>query len=403
MSGGRRSRVLFWIAAFPAIVLLLALGVGSTVAGRMMNRTLPLAADLPVSDEALRIQQTLDVVDLHADALVWKRNLLRRSGWGHVDLPRLIEGRVALQSFTTVTKTPRGMNIESNSGDSDNITLLAFLEAWPYRTWGSLLERALYQGEKLGRVAANSGGRFALIRTRRDLESYLALHHDEPETSAGFLGIEGAHALEGDLANVDKLFDAGFRMFGLTHFFDNEVGGSAHGVARGGLTDFGRRVVVRMESLGVLIDLAHASPALIDDVLAVATRPVVVSHTGVRGTCDNRRNLDDARLVAIGATGGVVGIGLWETALCGTTPAGWARAVRHAASVAGVEHVGLGSDWDGAVTSMIDASQTVHLTQALLDEGFGEDDIRKIMGGNAIRVLLETLPSGVTEGGEGRR
>ena len=396
---GKRGRVLFWIAATPAIVLILAFGLAPSVAGRMMNRTLPHASDLPVSPEAERIQQTLDIVDLHADALLWKRNLLRRGRWGHVDLPRLIEGRVALQSFTTVTKTPRAMNIESNAGDSDNITLLAFLEAWPFRTWGSLLERALYQGEKLGRVAANSGGRFAIIRTRADLVGYLSLHHDEPETTAGFLGIEGAHALEGDLANVDTLFDAGFRMFGLTHFFDNEVGGSAHGVEKGGLTDFGRRVVARMDTLGILVDLAHASPALIDDVLAVATRPVVVSHTGVRGTCDNRRNLDDARLVAIAATDGVVGIGLWDTALCGTTPADWARAVRHAVSVAGVDHVGLGSDWDGAIASMIDASQTVHLTQALLDEGFGEDDIHKIMGGNTIRVLLETLPSETSEGG----
>jgi microsomal dipeptidase-like Zn-dependent dipeptidase len=147
-----------------------------------------------------------------------------------------------------------------------------------------------------------------------------------------------------------------------------------------------------MERLGMLVDLAHASPALIDDVLAMATRPVVVSHTGVKGTCDNQRNLDDGRLAAISATGGVVGIGLWETAVCGTTPADWARAVRHAVEVAGVEHVGLGSDWDGAVTSMIDASQTVHLTQALVDEGFSAEDIRLIMGGNALRVLAQVLP-----------
>lgn len=390
---------MLWVAALLTVVLLLAFGVAPRVAGRMMNRTLPGAAELPVSDEALRIQATLDIVDLHADALMWKRNLLERGSWGHVDLPRLIEGDIALQSFTTVTKTPRGMNIESNSGDTDNITLLTILEAWPPRTWNSLLQRALYQGDKLGRLAANSRGRFAIIRTRRDLENYLSLHHDEPETAAGFLGIEGAHALEGDITNVTRLFDAGFRMFGLTHFFDNAVGGSAHGVEKGGLTEFGRRVVGRMQRLGILVDLAHASPALIDDVLAMATHPVVVSHTGVKGTCDNRRNLDDGRLAAIGATGGVVGIGLWETALCGTAPADWARAVHHAVDVAGIDHVGLGSDWDGAVTSMIDASQTVHLTQALLDEGFGEEDIRKIMGENVIRVLREVLPDEAPQAG----
>jgi len=384
--------LLGWVVGVVALVALLAFGVAPRVLGARMNRTLLPADAPPVTDAARRLHATLDVVDLHADALLWRRSLLRRGTWGHTDVPRMIEGRMALQVFTTVTKTPRGMNIEANPGDSDNITLLAVLEGWPPRTWGSLLERALWQADKLRRFAADSHGRLAIIRTREDLDGYLALHRDDPETAAGLLGIEGAQALEDDVANVDRLFDAGFRLFGLTHFFDNEVGGSAHGVAKGGLTPFGRRVVARMEQLGILVDLAHASPALVDDVLAVATRPVVVSHTGVKGTCDNRRNLDDGRLSAIAATGGVVGIGLWDTAVCGTTPSDWARAVRHAVRVAGVDHVGLGSDWDGAVAAMVDASQTVRLTQALLDEGFAEEDIRKIMGGNAIRVLTESLP-----------
>jgi microsomal dipeptidase-like Zn-dependent dipeptidase len=303
-----------------------------------------------------------------------------------------VEGHVAVQAFTVVTKTPRGMNIEANAGDSDNITLLSVLEMWPPRTWGSLAERALFQADKLHRFAARSDGRLAIIRSRQDLEGFFSRRDPDEETVAGFLGLEGTHALEGDLANVGRLFRAGFRMFGLTHFFDNEVGGSAHGVDKGGLTAFGVQLLERMDELGILVDLAHASPALIDDVLARATRPVVVSHTGVKGTCDNRRNLDDGRLAAIAATGGVVGIGLWETAVCGATPTDWARAVRHAVDVAGVDHVGLGSDWDGAVAALVDASQTVHLTQALLDQGFSEEEVRKIMGGNVIRVLLETLP-----------
>jgi membrane dipeptidase len=379
--------------ALTAIVFLALLGGGlaPSVGGRLMNRTLHGAAGA-VSPRAEALQRTLAVADLHADALMWNRDLRRRGTWGHVDVPRLVEGRVALQVFTTVTKTPRGMNIESNSGDSDNITLLAVLQGWPIRTWSSLVERSLYQADKLRTYADGSDGRLTLIRSRADLAAYLARRGTDPGITAGILGIEGAHALEGDLANVDRLYAAGFRLFGLTHFFDNEVGGSAHGLAKGGLTPFGRRVVARMEQLGIVVDLAHASPTLIDDVLAVSTRPVVVSHTGVKGTCDNRRNLDDGRLARIAATGGMVGIGLWDTALCGTTPADWARAVRHAVEVAGVAHVGLGSDWDGAVAAVIDASQTVHLTQALLDAGFSDDDVRLIMGGNELRVFGETLP-----------
>jgi microsomal dipeptidase-like Zn-dependent dipeptidase len=213
-------------------------------------------------------------------------------------------------------------------------------------------------------------------------------------TTAAFLGLEGAHALEADLANVAVLFEAGFRMFGLTHFFDNEVGGSAHGVDQGGLTEFGRSVLRRMEELGIAVDLAHASPALIDDVLDTATRPVLVSHTGVKGTCDNLRNLDDGRLRRFAERGGVVGIGLWDTAVCGDTPAHWARAVRHAVDVAGIDHVGLGSDWDGAVAAIVDASGTVHLTEALMQAGFGAPEIRKVMGGNVVRVMRELLPAG---------
>jgi microsomal dipeptidase-like Zn-dependent dipeptidase len=255
------------------------------------------------------------------------------------------------------------------------------------------VERALHQAHKLERFAADSRGRLALIRSRGDLRLFLRLHDQEPDVTAGFLGIEGVHALEGDLANLDRLFEAGFRMFGLTHFFDNELGGSAHGVDLGGLSPFGRQVLARMQELGILVDVAHASPALIDDVLSLAYRPVVVSHSGVKGTCDNQRNLDDDQLTGIAATGGVVAIGLWGTAVCGETPAAWARAVRHAVSVMGIDHVALGSDWDGAVEAIVDASQTVYLTAALLDEGFTEEDIRKVMGGNAIRVLLASLPT----------
>jgi len=387
----RTKKALAWALGLLLLVALLGVGVVPVAVARGLNRTLA-GADGPVSDEARRLHATLAVADLHADALLWNRNLLRRGGRGHVDVPRLVEGRVAIQAFTVVTKTPRSMNIEANGGDTDNITLLAVLQRWPPRTWGSLVQRALWQADKLHRTAAASEGRLAVIRTRGDLRGFLADRAADEGTVAGFLGLEGTHALEGDLDNVARLHEAGFRMFGLTHFFDTDVGGSAHGVERGGLTPFGARVLERMEDLGIAVDLAHASPALVDDVLARATRPVLVSHTGVKGTCDNRRNLDDVRLAAVAATGGVVGIGLWETALCGATPADWARAVRHAVDVAGVDHVGLGSDWDGAVATLVDASGTAHLTQALLDQGFGDDEVRKIMGGNVARVLLEVLP-----------
>jgi microsomal dipeptidase-like Zn-dependent dipeptidase len=191
---------------------------------------------------------------------------------------------------------------------------------------------------------------------------------------------------------VDALFDAGFRMMAPTHFYDNEWGGSAHGVGKGGLTEKGREMVRRMEARGMLVDLAHASAATIDDVVAVATRPLVVSHTGVRGTCDNNRNLSDEQLRKIAAKGGVIGIGYWDAATCGGDARAVARAIRHAANVVGVGHVALGSDFDGAVTEPFDTTGVVLVTDALLAEGFTDEEVGAIMGGNVFRLLAETLP-----------
>jgi microsomal dipeptidase-like Zn-dependent dipeptidase len=359
--------------------------------GRRMNVTLggqPYAA----SERAKALHKTLLVADLHADTLMWDRDLLKRGDWGHVDLPRLVEGNVAAQAFTVVTKTPRGMNIESNSGDTDNITLLALAERWPVTSWINLTERALYQARRLQEASANSNGKLVILRTGQDVTNFLERRKTDSEIVGGFLGLEGAHALEGDVKNLDRLYDAGFRMIGMAHFFDNEMAGSAHGVKKYGLTDKGRDLLRRMEEKRVFIDLAHASPKTIDDVLRIATRPVIVSHTGVKGTCDNRRNLSDDQLKAIANNGGVVGIGFWDTAVCGRDAAAIARAIRHAANIMGVDNVALGSDYDGAVEAPFDATGVVQITDALLREGFEEDEIRKIMGENVIRTLQLYLP-----------
>ena len=142
----------------------------------------------------------------------------------------------------------------------------------------------------------------------------------------------------------------------------------------------------------MVVDVAHASAATIDDVLSMAARPVVASHTGLRGVCDNARNLTDAHARGVAETGGVLGIGFWPTACGGDDVASIARSIRYAVSVAGVEHVGLGSDFDGAVAVPFDATGLVQLTDALLEAGVDDDAIAKVMGGNVRRVLAEGLP-----------
>lgn len=386
-----KRKLLIVLALLVALVALAFFFVAPAAVERRVNGTRqspPYAA----SERARALHRTLLVADLHADSLLWDRDLLERAARGHVDIPRLAEGGVALQNFTVVTKVPFGSNYESNDDSTDKITPLAVAERWPVATWRSLKERALYQARKLDAAAARSGGRFVVIRTQGDLARFLERRKSEPQLVAGLLGIEGAHALDGDAANVDVFFDAGFRMMAPTHFFDNEWGGSAHGINKTGLTDKGREMLRRMEARGMLVDVAHASPRTIDDVLASATRPVVDSHTGVRGTCDNIRNLSDEQVRGVAVTGGLIGIGYWDTATCGTDARAVARSIRYAVNLAGVEHVALGSDFDGAVNEPFDTTGVVEITDALLAEGFGEDEIRMIMGGNVFRLLTETLP-----------
>lgn len=376
----------------------LALGASALFflgAPRLVDRQRNVRLEGPpyrVSAAAESLHRTLRVADLHADPLLWGRDLTSRADHGHVDVPRLIDGNVALQVFAAVTKTPRGMNYDRNEGTSDNITLLATAQRWPWAAVRSLRERARYLASRLEQAERASGGRLVIVRTGTELETFLERRTRDRALIAAVLATEGLHPLEGVLANVDSLFAFGYRIVGLTHFFDNEVAGSAHGTGQGGLTPLGREVVSRAAELGMLIDVAHASPAAIDDVLAMTTRPVIVSHTGVQATCPGPRNLTDDQLRRIAATGGVIGIGFWDGAVCDPAPASIARAIVHALAVAGPDHVALGSDWDGATTTAFDASGVALVTDALLSAGVAPDVVRQVMGENVLRVLAEQLP-----------
>ena len=373
--------------------------VGSRLVGRaLVGRTearLCVTTNQPpyhASDRARALHETLWVADLHADSLLWGRDLLERSERGQVDVPRLVEGNVALQVLAATTKSPRHLNLERNDDRSDDVLLLALALGWPPATWRRLLPRALHMASRADDVAIHSDGRFRVIRSRDDLAAYEAARALDPRLTAGLLAIEGAHALDGDPANVEVVADAGFRMMSPSHFFDTDFGGSAHGIEKGGLTAAGREMVRRMEARGMLVDVAHASTATIDDILAMAMRPVVASHTGFRGVADNSRNLTDDHVRGIAATGGLIGVGFWPTACGGDDGAAIARAIRYAVDVAGIEHVGLGSDFDGAVPVPFDASGLVVLTDALIDAGLTDGEISKVMGGNARRLLTDVLP-----------
>ena len=347
-----------------------------------------------VSAEAIALHKTLTIIDLHSDTLMWKRNMLDRGTRGHVDLPRLEQGNVALQVFSSVSKTPKGQNYNANGDDSDNITLLAFAQLQPVRTWGSLLERSLWHAAKLDQAVDASQQKLKKITDSGTLTEMLFLRSKHQQRTGAMLSIEGLQNLEGAAENLDKLYAAGFRMAGLTHFFDNELAGSMHGIKKGGLTPFGRDIIKRMEAKGMIVDIAHCSHACVAEILATAQRPVVSSHGGVQATCKVNRNLTDEEIKGVARTGGVIGIGYWDAAVCDTSPSAVAKAMKYVRDLVGIQHVALGSDYDGATTVRFDTSQLVQVTQALMDAGFTADEIRAAMGGNALRVIEAGLTPG---------
>ncbi|MWV28697.1 dipeptidase [Aurantiacibacter rhizosphaerae] len=380
------------LIGFGGVILLAAIAFFTLAPGVVERQRNQIdAKPLPqISAEARALHETLRVVDLHGDTLLWQRDMLEPAERGHIDLPRLQQGNVTLQVFSSVTKTPKNQNYDSNTDETDNITLLAIGQLQPVRTWGSLLERTLWHGEKLERAAQGSDGRLTLVRTPADIVPVRAPDVADPPVAA-MLSVEGLHNLEGDLANLDVLYDAGVRMAGLVHFFDNDLAGSMHGVAKSGLTPMGRDTVQQMEAMGMIVDIAHCSHACVADVLAMATRPVVSSHGGVQATCPVNRNLTDEEIRGLARTGGVIGIGYWPGAVCDTSPQAIVAAMAHVRDLVGIGHVALGSDFDGSVTTGFDTAQLAQVTQALMDAQFSAEEIRAVMGGNALRVLEEGL------------
>ncbi len=335
----------------------------------------------PVSDKTRKFHEKVFVADLHADSLLWSRNLTNRNRYGHVDLPRLLEGGVDLQVFSAVSKVPRSLNYYANRSDSDILSLLFMVSLRPPSTWFSSKHRALAQASELKQATDISPFKFVL--NKKDLTR---------ESNRVLLALEGMHVLEGAENVLDEFFQAGFRMMGLVHFFDNEVAGSAHGVEKYGLTNLGRSIIPQLESRGITVDLAHASPRSIAETLKLAKKPVVVSHGGVQGTCPGPRNLSDSQLKGIAENGGVIGIGFWKGAVCDASMDGIIRAILYAVKIAGIDHVGLGSDFDGHVSTPFDVTGLPMLTESLLASGLTEEDVRKVLGLNVRRVLAENLP-----------
>ena len=346
-----------------------------------------------VSPGAHMLYEKLDfIADLHCDALLWGRNLNKYGDRGHVDFPRMREANVALEMFTIVSKSPAGQNMQRNSEDAfDNITPLTIAKGESPWNWFSLINRTLSQSKALAYFVENEGENAIFIKSKADFLQLIQARKSNEKVIGAMLGIEGGHALDASLENLQKVYDAGVRMIGPTHFFDNEFGGSAHGENGAGLSDFGISAVRKMNELGIFIDLAHSSPAIVDDVLTLTTKPVMVSHTGVRAVLDSPRNLSDEQIRKIAANGGIIGIAFFDMAVGTPELPNIISSIKHVRDLVGIEFVALGSDYDGSVAVPFDITGLPLIVEGLMNAGFSEAEIRAVMGENVKNFFLKNL------------
>jgi membrane dipeptidase len=327
-------------------------------------------------------------IDGHADTI--ERYLADPSGFfgsgrlGHLDSARLRETGQNVQVMAVYTPPDR-------SGDPAYQYALDFI-----RSYDAVVDSAANR-------ALDPPWRRILGRTDLDRAC-------RPGGFAFLLFLEGASPLRGSLDDLDRFFALGVRGLTITHNHDNEAArGCFAGGPDAGLTAFGRALVPALESRGMVIDLAHANDATIRDTLAIARRPVIDSHTGLRAFHGashpqlRARQLGDGEARAIAATGGVVCIDFLPDHLKGPGEPGrrvglvdLVEVISHAVEVAGVDGVGLGSDWDGfggdPVEGLGDASCLPSLAAALDTAGFTDDAVAKILGGNLRRVFESVLP-----------
>lgn len=316
-------------------------------------------------------------IDLHADTLMWTRWIrykmcilnkarLPKSAWfGHVDIPRLQSAGAGGQFFGLVT-------------------LPVFMRR-PYHAVHCQIDR-------LVTLCRENPQKIVLALSAEDAEN--AKHEGK---LAAFLGVEGAHALLGDLHNLETLACRGVRYLGMSHFSANkacfpEKGlGKRHGE---GVSKFGILLIRLCESLGVIVDLAHMNRKGFLETCMLATRPVLVSHTGVSGAFPHWRNIDDEQVRAVARTGGVIGIMFAPKFLGGGLDA-VVRHMQHVIDLVGDEHVALGSDYDGMVVPaprLADVSMLPNLTDAMLATGWNRERIGRVLRGNVLRILRDVPP-----------
>jgi microsomal dipeptidase-like Zn-dependent dipeptidase len=347
--------------------------------------TLPLT--LHAGAPTQQLHDSLLVADMHCDLLLWNSDFNNGSSAGHVDLPKLLKGRFLIETFSVATTLPAHFDPKN----SDRFPEYARRQGWPQWAYADPFNRALFMAGHLKYMASHSGGKFRIIYNSSDLKELVRLCRAGKEIVGALLSMEGAYPIGNDLSRIDLLYRTGFRMISPAHFYDSTLSGSTHTGSRKGLSALGIKALEAMERLGMIIDCSHLSPEAVDDLLRYATRPVVASHTGVRALKNIPRNLSDSQIRSITSKGGIIGAGFWPEAAGGNDLQAIVRTIRHIVTIGGVEHVALGTDFDGMVSVPVDASGMALLTEALMKDGFSDTEIRLIMGENLVRFYRDQL------------
>ena len=216
---------------------------------------------------------------------------------------------------------------------------------------------------------------------------------------AFFIGIENGYAIGKGIKNVKKYKDMGVQYMTLSHSYDNDICNSSSNTADAskGLTAFGRKVVKEMNKVGMMIDVSHVSEGTFWDVIKLSKDPIFASHSSVRALCDHDRNLTDEQLRALAKNGGVIQICIYGGYLNKDAKTASVddvvRHIDHAVKVAGIDHVGIGSDFDGGggVLGCAGDNDMINITVKLIEKGYSEEDLRKIWGGNFFRVMNQVI------------
>ncbi|MFL5583142.1 MAG: dipeptidase [Gemmatimonadaceae bacterium] len=343
-----------------------------------------------VSERALALWRSSLVVDLHNDLPTrvldddYDPDVRHPAGFarglGHTDVPRLVESGVAAQ------------------------WLAAFVDA-PYaeRAEGASFARAMQMIHVVHALSARHPASLALATTGGEVRAAR-----DAGRVALLVAVEGGHAIESSLERLRDLHAAGARYMTLTWNNGTAWAGAAQGLGgtrTGGLTPFGCDVVREMNRLGMLVDVSHVSEATFWDALDASADPVIASHSNARALCDHWRNLRDEQLRAVGESGGVVGLNFFSEFVDPEFGRRERRAplallAEHAeriAEIAGADHVALGSDFDGirfTPEGLDDVTCVPSFVQRLLHRGWREEEVRKLLGENAMRVMQRVLDRG---------